>query len=99
MASWAAGLALTGFSYSGVEKTISFAAVPGRYFWSNGYAWGSCDLIQSGRDIQVRLAVRYSELSLRRFSLRGFSTKDFEQARTLRSREEIRFTLTPCSSG
>ncbi|MCP5117681.1 MAG: hypothetical protein GY953_43215, partial [bacterium] len=48
MASWAAVLALSGFHYSGVEKVMTFAAGDGRFFWSNGYAWGSCQLKVAG---------------------------------------------------
>lgn len=42
LASWASVLALSGFHYSGVEKSMSFTSVPGNYFWSNGSAWGTC---------------------------------------------------------
>lgn len=44
MASWAALLALSGFGYSAVEQSITFAACqqPTRVFWSNGSAWGAC---------------------------------------------------------
>jgi uncharacterized protein (DUF608 family) len=49
MASWAAVLALSGFQYSGDDKTISFAAPtgdsPAIYFWSNGSAWGTCHVM------------------------------------------------------
>ena len=41
MAAWGALLALTGFSYSAVEKRLTLAAKDGSFFWSNGYAWGS----------------------------------------------------------
>ena len=44
MASWAAVLALTGFQYSAVTREMAFAASPGRHFWSNGYAWGTCTI-------------------------------------------------------
>jgi len=33
---------MTGFGYSGVEKSMTFAAQDGEFFWSNGYAWGTC---------------------------------------------------------
>ncbi len=48
MASWAAVLALSGFRYSGVEKTISFAAKEGNYFRSNGSSWGTCGIRKAG---------------------------------------------------
>ncbi len=41
MASWAAVLALTGFTYSAVTREMKFAATAGRHFWSTGYAWGT----------------------------------------------------------
>lgn len=42
MASWAAVLAMSDFHYSGVDRRMHFTSVPGTYFWSNGYAWGTC---------------------------------------------------------
>ena len=42
MAAWSAPLALSGFGYFAPEKAISFTSSPGTYFWSNGYAWGTC---------------------------------------------------------
>ena len=48
MASWAAVLALSDFHYSGVSKQISFTSRPGNYFWSNGYAWGTCRINPDG---------------------------------------------------
>lgn len=48
MASWAAILALSGFHYSGVKKEMSFTGKPGKYFWSNGDAWGTCQIQNDG---------------------------------------------------
>jgi uncharacterized protein (DUF608 family) len=42
MASWSAPVALTGFHYSAVTKSMTFTSKPGTYFWSNGYSWGTC---------------------------------------------------------
>lgn len=39
MASWASVIALSGFNYSGINKTMTITSRPGTYFWSNGYAW------------------------------------------------------------
>ncbi len=49
MASWAALLAWTGFDYSAVEKTLTLASRPGRFFWSTGTAWGTYTLAEDGR--------------------------------------------------
>jgi len=70
MASWAAVLALTGFSYSGVENTMTFAPKDGTFFWSNGYAWGSCSLQRKKKGVSVELSVLHGELALSRFVLR-----------------------------
>lgn len=42
MASWSTNLAWSRFSYSGVTGEMKFTSRPGTYFWSNGYAWGTC---------------------------------------------------------
>jgi non-lysosomal glucosylceramidase len=47
MASWAGVLALSGFQYSGAEKTMEFAAHEGTFFWSNGSAWGTCRIVRA----------------------------------------------------
>jgi hypothetical protein len=43
MASWGAILALSGFHYSAVAKTMQFARSPKpvQWFWSTGDAWGT----------------------------------------------------------
>ncbi len=65
MASWAAIPAWSRFCYSGVTGEMSITAVPGTYFWSNGYAWGTCKI---GKQ-QAELKVLHGELALRRFGL------------------------------
>jgi uncharacterized protein (DUF608 family) len=53
MASWAANLALTGFNFSALDKSIAFTDKPGNYFWSNGTAWGTAKVTDDGVDIRV----------------------------------------------
>jgi uncharacterized protein (DUF608 family) len=53
MASWSLVVALSGFSYSGVDKSITFTARPGVYFWSNGYAWGTCKVGEKTAELRV----------------------------------------------
>jgi hypothetical protein len=53
MASWGANLALSGFHYSAIDKSITFTDKPGNYFWSNGYAWGTAKISDTGIDIHV----------------------------------------------
>ena len=71
MASWAAILALSEFQYSGIEKSMSITSRPGCYFWSNGYAWGTCQVA----DKQVTLEVLHGSLELERFIIKEKATK------------------------
>ena len=93
MASWAAVLALTGFHYSGVEKTMTFAPVDGQYFWSNGYAWGKCLFNKAGKKINVKLSVLYGQLPLSKFIVKGFGEKDFKEAILIKQGKTAEFTV------
>ena len=67
MASWSSLLTLTNFQYSGVVKSMTFTSKPGTYFWSNGYAWGTCKV----EDKKATLNVIYGKLTLDSFILQG----------------------------
>jgi len=82
MITWAAGLALSGFRFSGVERAMSFSRRPGTWFWSNGYAWGTCTLKQQRGGMGVALAVLHGSLSLKRFEIADVGEHRF--ARTVR---------------
>lgn len=53
MASWASVIAFSGFEYSGVSKRMRITSRPGTYFWSNGYAWGTCKVTDSNVMVNV----------------------------------------------
>jgi non-lysosomal glucosylceramidase len=74
MASWATVLALSGFHYSGIEKSIQFTSVPGNYFWSNGYSWGTCK-IETGK---AEITVLKGNLSLSKFQLGNSKPLNFK---------------------
>jgi len=93
MASWAAVLALSGFHYSGVEKTMTFAAQEGTFFWSNGYAWGSCSLKKENDKVRVELSVLHGELSLSRLILRRFGDVQFDKERLIKTGEKMTFAV------
>jgi hypothetical protein len=80
MASWAAFLAVTGFHYSAVAATIAFA--PARkavmWFWSNGYAWGTCRQVPARGKIRVELRVLHGQLRARRLVLTGFGETEIK---------------------
>ena len=79
MASWAAILALTGFHYSGVTKRMTFAPNEGQYFWSNGYAWGQCEIKNTDEEYQVKLIVLMGKLDLEILRLRGVGEVKLEK--------------------
>jgi len=89
MASWAAIPALTGFCYSGVRKSMSFAKGPGPWFWSNGYAWGECRQRPAGKSAQVQLSVSGGELALRSFQLAGTGKIDWPKDKLIRAGETL----------
>jgi hypothetical protein len=71
MAAWATVLALTGFHYSAVTETMTFDAIEGKHFWSNGHAWGTCEIKAKKSGVSVTLDVLGGELKLKTFMLRG----------------------------
>ncbi len=72
MAAWAGVLALSGFHYSAVDQHITFTDKPGHYFWSTGYAWGTCDVKADGT---ARLEVLKGELPLKTITVGDRTTK------------------------
>ena len=94
MIAWAAHLALTGFHYSGVEKSMTFAAREGTLFWSNGYAWGTCKIKKAKKGMAVLLSVLYGELVLRHFVLANFGTCDLSDSRPIKADGHRKFTVT-----
>ena len=71
MASWSAVLALSEFHYSGVDKSFYITGKPGKWFWSNGSAWGTVTVT----DGKAVLEVVEGSLSLERFSCGGKVSK------------------------
>ena len=93
MASWSAVLALSGFQYSGVEKSMAFGAQAGEFFWSNGYAWGKVKIQQNGQRSNVELIVQHGELELNSFSLKDHPTQVFKKTTKLKAGENLQLTL------
>jgi uncharacterized protein (DUF608 family) len=93
MAAWSATLALTGFAFDAVNAAMSLAPQAGRWFWSNGYAWGTCRVSGRAGHQRVSLTVLHGELTLRRFAL-GTATVTWRTPVTLRAGQTKRFTPT-----
>jgi hypothetical protein len=69
MASWAAIIAESGFLYSAVDKSIKFTDKPGKYFWSNGSAWGMCEIAKDGKGINITFEVLHGKVELKSFQI------------------------------
>ena len=95
MASWAAVLALSGFHFSAVDKSLRFAApdTEKRHFWSTGYAWGTCDLQPSNGACQVDFRVLGGELALDSLMLSGLGKLKFATTRQLRKGDTLQCEL------
>jgi non-lysosomal glucosylceramidase len=88
MAAWSAPLALTGFHYSGVEKAMTFTSKPGTYFWSNGYAWGTCRI--DGQ--QATLSVLSGQIELLKFTLADLGSVSLKK-QVIKTNESQTFNL------
>ncbi|MGI6454631.1 MAG: GH116 family glycosyl-hydrolase [bacterium] len=88
MASWAAIPALTGFQYSAVDQTMTFTSNPGTYFWSNGYAWGTCR-IENAEKPKVHLETLGGEVTLARIKLADVGEYRFPEATVLKAGEQV----------
>ncbi|UJR15607.1 hypothetical protein I4U23_002543 [Adineta vaga] len=91
MTSWATLLAWSGFHYSAVTRTMEFGDKTGVFFWSNGYAWGSCLIVQNRS--KARLLVSYGTLELDYFGIKGKTTKKLPTRMILSAKSDTK-TLT-----
>jgi len=98
MASWAAVLAMTGFGYSGVEKSMTFTARDGTFFWSNGYAWGTCSLRKRNKNVQIELSVLHGQLPLSKFILRNFGDRQFDKTLLIKTGQKVKFDISGYSN-
>jgi len=94
MASWSSVLAMSGFHYSGVDKYIRFTERPGRYFWSNGSAWGKCVIRELEGQLSVDFSVLHGAVDLSRFQIATGEEKAFEPRLRLEENEDIQMWFT-----
>jgi non-lysosomal glucosylceramidase len=93
MASWSAVLSETGFLYSGVSKEIKFADKPGKFFWSNGYAYGMAEISKNGEDRELILNVINGDIDIARVTINGFGTAASRKSATIRSGEKMTYLV------
>ena len=92
MDSWAAVLAVSGFHYSAVNKSMSFTSTPGKYFWSNGYAWGTMQSEVTANGYKVTLEVLKGSVPLEQFTIDN-SRKSFERGNIVGEGKSVSFEV------
>jgi uncharacterized protein (DUF608 family) len=80
MASWGLVAVLTGFSYSGVDGRLAFAAsdAPATWVWSTGGAWGTVTQTLKGGQRSVHLSVERGTLDIRVLTIGGSDAADLQ---------------------
>jgi non-lysosomal glucosylceramidase len=95
MASWSAILALTGFHYSGVTKELKFGDITGKYFWSDGYAYGTVEISDSGPDKLLTLNVLNGKINISKIIITGRGSVSLKKIKPIESGEIASFTIKP----
>ncbi len=72
---------------------MQFAAVEGRHFWSNGYAWGTCEIAAVADGYRVKLSVTEGSVCLQRFSLGDAGEKKLRKPRTIEAGKSATWTI------
>jgi hypothetical protein len=93
MISWAGLLALSGFHYTAVEKSLQLGAVDGPMFWSNGYAYGTFSESATAEGRTVTIASLRGDLQLKNLLVRGHGRMELGQVKTIRAGESATFTV------
>lgn len=89
MVAWAGVLASSNFHYSAVDKSMSFTSVPGTYFWSNGYSWGTIKVALTGAEKTASLTVLKGAIELRSFKLNGHKEVNFKKGKIFKENETV----------
>jgi uncharacterized protein (DUF608 family) len=95
MASWSAILALTGFHYSGVTKELKFADITGKYFWSDGYSYGTVEISNSGADKLLTLNVLNGKLDISKITVTGRGSSSLKKITSIEKGGKASFTIKP----
>lgn len=93
MMAWGSVLAITGFNYSAVDKSMKFNDKEGTFFWSNGYQYGQVKIASEGKTKKVVLTVLNGTLNLKSFKLKEFGCLKFKKGKTFVENETIEFVI------
>ncbi len=77
MASWSAIPAFSGFNYSALDNSIGFTSKPGKYFWSNGYAWGTINIKHQSKMLLIDLKLLHGNLTLSSIKIENYPLLNF----------------------
>ena len=88
MASWSAILSETGFYYSGVNEEIKFGDKSGKFFWSNGYAYGMAEISKIGETRQLILSVLNGDINISKVTIDGYGSTKLRDGKLLQEGEE-----------
>jgi non-lysosomal glucosylceramidase len=89
MASWSAVLALTGFHYSGVTKELKIGNIRGKYFWSNGYSYGTMEIFPVSGTRLLTLNVLHGKIDISKVTIEGFSSASFKKVKSIQTGEKV----------
>jgi non-lysosomal glucosylceramidase len=93
MASWSAVIALTGFQYSGVSKEIKFKDISGKYFWSNGYSYGTVEISKDNGDISLTLDILNGDIDISKVTVEGFGSLIIKKTTNLQAGRKETFRI------
>lgn len=72
---------------------MKFTDKPGRYFWSNGSAWGLCVVTEENRKYHVDFSVLSGRVELDTFQLGNRPLKTFKEPLILVENEKTEIVL------
>lgn len=93
MASYSGLLAYTGFHYSAVTGIMKFNNLEGKYFWSNGYQYGTIEINTKAGKKTAAITVLNGSLKLRSFKLNGIKEVNFKNEKIFNENETVVFEI------
>ena len=95
MASWSAVLALTGFHYSGVTEEMKFGNITGKYFWSDGYAYGTVEISNAGGEKLLTLNVLNGKIDISKMTITGYGSSSLKKMTSIETGGKKSFRIKP----
>jgi len=95
MASWSAVPALTGFQYSGVNNEMRFGDIQGKFFWSDGYSYGTAEITNDAPEVKrnIKIKVLNGSIEISKITINGIGYVATKKAKTIESGITESFTI------